>query len=128
VATASRALVRVPTEETTHHDQSAASRVDGARRSGFTLVELLITVVVLGSLGGIAVLGLANFRGDASLVACRADVATVSKAVDAYAAREGGYVGVSVDDVRAPGYLRDTPSSTVYVDTITGAVSSTACP
>ena len=40
------------------------------RARGFTLVELLIVIVVLGILSGIVLFGVARFRSDATLAAC----------------------------------------------------------
>jgi prepilin-type N-terminal cleavage/methylation domain-containing protein len=37
---------------------------------GFTLVELLVVIVVLGILAGVAVFGVARFRADSTAVAC----------------------------------------------------------
>src|SRR5207248_10647883 len=57
------------------------------RDGGFTLVELLIVIVVLGILAGIVVLGLGTFRGDATTAACKADAKQVQTASDAFIAR-----------------------------------------
>lgn len=61
-----------------------------SREAGFTLVELLIVVVVLGVLSGIVLVGVGRFRSDAN-AACPADVAAVNAGADAYQAVTGTY-------------------------------------
>lgn len=95
---------------------------------GFTLVELLVGIVVLGILAGITVLGVGRFRSDARAAACNADVATVGRAAMAYDAATGGYP-TSVDVLVAGKYLKAAPSSGTYAFTAsTKTVSRTpAC-
>ena len=92
----------------------AAARND----EGFTLVELLIVIVVLGILASIVVFGVATFRQDATTAACKADLKTVSVAADAYNAKTGAYpagandadrIGVLVTDK----YLKAAPTSPI---------------
>ena len=82
---------------------------------GFTLVELLIVIVVLGILSGIVLFGVARFRADATLAACKADLATVSIAADAYDAQTGGFPA-TVAVLVTGGYLKSTPSGTYAFD------------
>jgi prepilin-type N-terminal cleavage/methylation domain-containing protein len=94
---------------------------------GFTLVELLIVIVVLGILSGIVLFGVARFRGDASLAACKADLATVNVAADAYDARTGTFPA-SVAVLVSGGYLKSTPSGTYAFDETAKTVTRTpAC-
>jgi prepilin-type N-terminal cleavage/methylation domain-containing protein len=94
---------------------------------GFTLVELLIVIVVLGILSGIAVFGVARFRTDAQNAACRADLATVSVAADAYDASTGSYP-TDVATLITGGYLKSTPTGTYAFNATTKTVSRTpAC-
>jgi prepilin-type N-terminal cleavage/methylation domain-containing protein len=84
-------------------------------QQGFTLVELLIVIVVLGILAGIAVFGVARFRQDATTSACGADLATVRLAATAYDATTGNWpadVGALVDGK----YLKSAPSGTYLFD------------
>jgi prepilin-type N-terminal cleavage/methylation domain-containing protein len=87
------------------------ARASGDR--GFTLVELLIVIVVLGILSGIVVFGIARFRSDAQNAACKADVATVSVAADAYDASTGNYPA-SIDVLVSGQYLKAAPGSGKY--------------
>jgi prepilin-type N-terminal cleavage/methylation domain-containing protein len=99
--------------------------VTARRRSsadGFTLVELLIVIVVLGILAGIVVFGVARFRTDATAAACKADVATVSVAADAYDAQTGSYP-TGVDQLVSGKYLKSAPTGTYTFDAATKTVS-----
>lgn len=88
-------------------------RTTGANDEGFTLVELLIVIVVLGILSGIVVFGVARFRTDATASACKADIATVTVAADAYDAQTGGYPA-SVAVLVTGQYLKAAPASGTF--------------
>ncbi|HST66047.1 MAG TPA: prepilin-type N-terminal cleavage/methylation domain-containing protein [Mycobacteriales bacterium] len=94
---------------------------------GFTLVELLIVIVVLGILSGIVLFGVARFRGDANLAACKADLSTVAIAADAYDAQTGSYPA-DVAALVTGQYLKSTPAGTFAFNGTTKAVTRTpAC-
>jgi prepilin-type N-terminal cleavage/methylation domain-containing protein len=60
-----------------HLMSNLRTSISAARKNndgGFTLVELLIVIVVLGVLASIVVFGVAKFREDSVLAACKADV------------------------------------------------------
>ena len=86
-------------------------RADG----GFTLLELLIVLAVLGILAGIVVFSLEGVGSSAMVAACQSDFASTTEAVTAYQAQMGGYPGGSgsatvtdSDPGTAPGF---TPGS-----------------
>jgi prepilin-type N-terminal cleavage/methylation domain-containing protein len=83
------------------------------RNDGFTLVELLVVIVVLGVLAGIVVFGVGRFRTDANAGACRADVAGVNAAADAYLAVTGNYPS-SMADLTIGQYLNTAPKSGAF--------------
>jgi prepilin-type N-terminal cleavage/methylation domain-containing protein len=89
---------------------------------GFTLVELLIVIVVLGILAGITVFGVARFRSDATAAACAADVATVTTAAHAYDVQTGNYPA-SVEALVAGKYLKSAPSGRYAFDGTAKTVS-----
>jgi prepilin-type N-terminal cleavage/methylation domain-containing protein len=64
-------------------------RADG----GFTLLELLIVMAVLGILAAIVVFSLQGVGSSAAVAACQSDFATTTEAVSAYQAQMGGYPG-----------------------------------
>lgn len=80
---------------------------------GFTLVELLVVVVVLGILAGIVVFGVGRFRADANAAACQADVAAVNAASDAYQAVTGSYPQ-DLTQLTVGQYLMSVPRSGTY--------------
>ncbi len=89
---------------------------------GFTLVELLIVIVVLGILSGIAVFGVARFRQDATTSACGADLTTVRRAATAYDASTGTWP-TDVGALVAAKYLKTAPSGTFRFDSTTKTVT-----
>lgn len=101
-------------------ERARSLRQDG----GFTLVELLIVIVVLGVLGGIVVFGVANFKADATSAACKADVKTAQTASDAYIAKIGS-PAASVSALVTAGYMKSAPGTTLTYNTTSGAVSAT---
>jgi prepilin-type N-terminal cleavage/methylation domain-containing protein len=57
------------------------------RDAGFTIVELLTVIVILGVLGGITLLALSGMAAEAAATGCRADRQTLSIAAEAYLAQ-----------------------------------------
>jgi general secretion pathway protein G len=57
--------------------------------AGFTLIELMIVIVILGVLAGIVIFAVGGIQDTGNLAACKSDVKTVSVAVEAYQAKHG---------------------------------------
>jgi prepilin-type N-terminal cleavage/methylation domain-containing protein len=101
---------------------------------GFTLVELLVVIVILGVLAGVVVFAVGGISNNSVKSACAADVATIQTAEDAYFAQNNAYVGIPA--LVTAGLLRSSPTlvsgATTYVftaSTTTGAVTvAPACP
>ncbi|MEM9515849.1 MAG: prepilin-type N-terminal cleavage/methylation domain-containing protein [Actinomycetota bacterium] len=72
---------------------------------GFTLVELLIVIVILGILATVTVFAVRGITDQGEESACNADLKTVQTAVEAYFAQEGGTA---------------IPTSATVVDGVTG--------
>ncbi len=110
--------------------QNTLTRVRKVRKdeSGFTLIELLIVIVILGVLAGIVVFSVRGIqdRGEAS--ACKAEVATVETAVEAYYAKLGDYPTLA--ELTTAGddqFLRSTPKYVTAVNGTTGVLTATDC-
>lgn len=68
-------------------------------QKGFTLVELLVVIVILGILAAVVVFAVGGSTDDAQDSACDAERATVEAAVEAYRAKSASTSG--------PGYPAD---------------------
>ena len=97
---------------------------------GFTLVELLVTIAILGVLFGIVTLTLSNVGSNAAATVAIAECGVVQSAADIYLAAVAGntitqrvvgnaaVVASGNADAEFKGYLRDLPTSyTYYWDT-----------
>ena len=72
--------------------------------AGFTLVELLIVVAILGILAGVVVFSVAGVQNDSQTSACKAEAATVKTAQEAYFVKNKAY-GSSAQLTAAPNKL-----------------------
>ena len=86
---------------------------------GFTLVELLIVIVILGILAGIVVFAVGNLTSSAKSNSCATEKSTIITADEAYKAQTGSYTDTT--GLVASGLLKSTPSS--YYITATGQVN-----
>ena len=77
---------------------------------GFTLVEVLLVIIIIGILIGIAVFGIATFRSQAELACTNANDRTRSTAVAAYRANFGTGTNPSDAELTAAGYYERDPS------------------
>ena len=105
--------------------------------SGFTLIEIMIVIVVLGILAAVVVFALAGVTGQGATSACNADAKTVQVALAAYE-QQSGAVPTAVtaitttgggDSYLVPGYTQTWPSnpSTNYAISVSaGAAGSPA--
>jgi prepilin-type N-terminal cleavage/methylation domain-containing protein len=60
--------------------------------AGFTLVELLVVIVILGILAAIVVFAVGGVTDKGQSAACKTDRATLEAAEEAYFAQNGSYV------------------------------------
>ena len=115
--------------------------------SGFTLIELMIVIVILGVLAGIVIFAVGGITDKGNTAACKSDVKTVDVAVEAYLAKNGSYPAAldggaasTTDVVHAPNrFLRAqtglgattlvnaSGGYTVTYDPATGDVTATIC-
>src|SRR5436305_8739375 len=76
---------------------------------GFTLIELMIVIVILGVLAGIVIFAVGGITDKGNVAACKSDIKTVDVAVEAFLAKNGAYPstldnggGAGTDVVHAP--------------------------
>jgi prepilin-type N-terminal cleavage/methylation domain-containing protein len=67
------------------------SAIDGNRDEGFTLVEILIVIVILGILAGVAVFAVQDLSSSSATAACQSDFKTLENAQEVYKAQTGAY-------------------------------------
>jgi prepilin-type N-terminal cleavage/methylation domain-containing protein len=91
-------------------------------QKGFTLVELLVVIVILGILAAVVVFAVGGSTEKAQTNACKAEKSAVETAVEAYRASEGEYPANTAALVDT--FLRDTP--TLYTVGAGGAVNAVA--
>jgi prepilin-type N-terminal cleavage/methylation domain-containing protein len=66
---------------------------------GFTLVELLVAVLIIGILVAISLATLLNQRGKAQDAEAKTAAVTAAKAIEAYASGDNGYSGATTADL-----------------------------
>lgn len=105
--------------------------------SGFTLVEMLVVVAIMGVLASVAVVAIGGTAKESRSAACKSDVATVQTAADSYYAKNSKYAAgddaVGIGLLKTDGFLRTDPSGKtvasngykINYSASTGAVSST---
>lgn len=103
----------------------------GTDDAGFTLVELLVVIVILGILAAVAVFAVGGVTDKGKQASCKADVNSVATASEAYYAKNGAYAADIARLVTAK-FLRSAPGTgngyTINYVAATGDVSSTpAC-
>ncbi len=93
-------------------------RKERASESGFTLVELLISIVVVGVLTGIAIVGVGGLNDDGADAACSTSQDAATAATLAYASNTGGNYPQTFSDLTSP------PSGEPLLDATAATITS----
>jgi general secretion pathway protein G len=93
---------------------------DAGEIDGFTLIEILIVIVVLGILAAVVIFALGGIAGKSAVAACQADGATVSTALATFKAQNVGTTATQTlltTGTAANGnnpYIQSWPSSSTH--------------
>ncbi|HHT62595.1 MAG TPA: prepilin-type N-terminal cleavage/methylation domain-containing protein [Clostridia bacterium] len=88
---------------------------------GFTLIELMVVVVILGILAAIAIPRFADKSQQAAGAAQKADIKILQNAVDMYYYDHNTWPSANMSEL-APNYVKEVPSDKYELDTSTGEV------
>lgn len=113
------ALSRRHTKGQTSVNESIDSPVaTGGKDKGFTLVELLIVIVILGILATVTVFAVRGITDNAQTNACETDEKIVNTALEAFFADNGDYPtdleGLAILSSGATKYLKTVPTTFSY--------------
>lgn len=68
-------------------------------RAGFTLIEILVVVAIIGMLGAVAVPAYMNYLAESRISATRAQIKAIEDACIAYTLKHGGKFPASLDEL-----------------------------
>ena len=105
----------------------AKIRAAADEESGFTLVELLIVIAILGILAGVVVFSVAGIQDNSQTAACKTEASTVKAAEEAYYAKNKTYA-TAVQLTTAPDKLLNSTPTMVTIAVTAAAPGPPAVP
>jgi general secretion pathway protein G len=112
-----------------HMDHNDMPLVAKKRDKGFTLVELLIVIVILGILATVTVFAVRGLTSDAKTNACAQEKKSLETSVEAYFAKTGASTIAGADaaaraaTIEAEGFTATSPMYSVNADGTLSVVS-----
>jgi general secretion pathway protein G len=97
-------------------------RARAAEESGFTLVELLIVIAILGVLAGVVVFSVAGVSDNSQAASCKTEASTVKAAEEAYYVKNKSYA-TATELTTAPNKLLGSTPTLVTITVPAGAAS-----
>ena len=103
----------------------------GENEKGFTLIELMVVIIIIGILAAIAIPVFLNQRQQAWDASVKSDLATIAIAAESFAtANNGSYTGMVLGPVGTAGSLRaaykvKTTAGNIFTMTVTSGTSYT---
>lgn len=89
-------------------------------QKGFTLVELLVVVVVIGVLAAIAIPKFTSATDDAKIAKIKADMRTIASSIALYQARYNGGSPPDLTTLKTANYLSSVPTPPAGATGLTG--------
>lgn len=83
--------MRILNPDRRRDDEEGFESLQRYAEDGFTLVELMVVIVILGLLAAIVVINVVPFGDKARVVKAKSDIATIESAINAYQLSMGSY-------------------------------------
>jgi prepilin-type N-terminal cleavage/methylation domain-containing protein len=77
-------------------------------KSGFTILELLVVVAIIGIIASIAIPQYANYKSGAADATAKSDLHNMATALEAYYSASGSYAGADLNTLKSFGFRQSS--------------------